>query len=387
MLVVHENGQQWRFGNKCKQQSHHLYVHHPKFYSSVVLGGSLGAAESYIQGEWSTDDLTGLLRFFLENAHTLKRLDAGFGKILVPVHKAYHKLHPNTIKGSRANIVAHYDLGNDFFTNFLDPSMMYSCAYFERSNTTLEEASIAKIDRICRKLALSPHEHVVEIGSGWGAFAVHAAQKYGCSVTTTTLSREQYRMTCDRVKQEGVDDRVTVMMADYRKLNGVFDKLVSIEMIEAVGWQHYPEYFSTCSRLLKSDGRMLIQSIVIQDQLYERAKRHVDFIKRYIFPGGCLPSITNLCTTATTYTDLQIINLEGITNHYIQTLTEWRKRFNRARNYYRSRGFSDAMMRMWNYYFCYSIAGFAEGRIGTIQMMFAKPTRRPLRAESLKGGG
>lgn len=376
-LILHENGQRWQFGNMGSQDIHHLYVHSPQFYTNVVLGGSLGAAESYILGEWSTDDLTGVLRLFLQNVAVLQRLDSGFGKILVPLHKIYHGLRINTLRGSQLNIAAHYDFGNDFFASFLDSSMMYSCAYFEQDDATLKEASYSKIDRICKKLKLHPSDHLLEIGSGWGAFAVYAAQNYGCSVTTTTLSREQYRMTDEQIKKAGLEDRVTVLMKDYRKLTGEFDKLVSIEMIEAVGWQQYPNFFSKCSSLLKPDGRMLIQSIVIQDQQYEFSKRHVDFIKRYIFPGGCLPSISILSKSAAVYTDLRLTNLEDMTRHYVMTLAEWLKRFIQAYDSYRSCGYNEAMIRMWEYYFCYSSAGFSEGRAGAVQLVFEKPDPKP----------
>ena len=372
-LVIHENGHQWQFGKASNSDLHHLTVNNPQFYSNVVFGGSLGAAESYVLGEWATDDLIRLLRFFLQNADALQSLDSGLGKILDPFHKVYHRLRTNSLSGSRLNIAAHYDFGNDFFAKFLDPTMMYSSAYFERDDMTLEEASYSKIDIICRKLELGASDHLVEIGCGWGAFSVYAAKNYGCSVTTTTLSREQYRMTKKRIQQAGLEGRVTVLLEDYRNLSGKFDKLVSIEMIEAVGWQRYPNFFSKCSSLLKPEGQMLLQSIVIEDQRYEVAKRHVDFIKRYIFPGGCLPSTTILSTTATAHTDLRLSHLEDMTHHYIKTLVEWRTRFIDAHDYYLSRGYDNAMIRMWGYYFCYSVAGFRERRTGVVQLVFDKP--------------
>ena len=372
-LILHENGHRWQFGNTGSRDIHYLYVHSPQFYTNVILGGSLGAAESYILGEWTTDDLARVLCFFLQNEGVLRRLDTGLGKILVPFYKISHRLRPNTLKGSRQNITAHYDLGNDFFSKFLDSTMMYSCAYFERGDMTLEEASNSKMDLICKKLKLCPSDQLLEIGSGWGAFAVYAAQNYGCTVTTTTLSHEQYKKTNERVLKADLEDRVTVLMTDYRNLTGMFDKLVSIEMIEAVGWQRYQNYLSKCSSLLKPAGQMLIQSIVIQDQQYEFSKRHVDFIKRYIFPGGCLPSITILTQTAKTCTNLRLTHLEDMTVHYIRTLGEWRKRFAHAYNYYRSIGYDNAMIRMWNYYFCYSTAGFCERRTGVVQLVFEKP--------------
>ena len=372
-LVVQENDQQWQFGNRDNKEIYRLRIHNQKFYSNVLLGGSLGAGESYILGEWSTDDLTGLLCFFLKNEDALKRLDAGLGKLLVPFHKIYHRLRQNTLKGSRLNISAHYDLGNDFFAKFLDSTMMYSCAYFERDDMTLEEASISKLELLCRKLELCPSDHLLEIGSGWGALAVYAAKNFGCKVTTTTLSREQFRMTQKRVRKAGIEDRVKVLMKDYRHLSGHFDKLVSIEMIEAVGWQQYSSFFSKCGSLLKSDGQMLIQSIVIQDQQYEFSKHHVDFIKRYIFPGGCLPSVATLSQTTSGYSDMRLSHLEDMTCHYIKTLAEWRRRFHLAHDYYRSVGYDDAMIRMWDYYFCYSMAGFCERRTGVVQLLFEKP--------------
>jgi cyclopropane-fatty-acyl-phospholipid synthase len=290
--------------------------------------------------------------------------------------KLSHALKRNTRDGARKNISAHYDLGNDFFRLFLDPTMMYSAALFPTDKTTLEEASIAKLEELCQQLELTSGDHLLEIGTGWGGMAIHAARKYGCRVTTTTISREQYEYACARVREEGLQDRVTVLCEDYRNLRGSFDKLVSIEMIEAVGHDFYSSYFQRCSQLLKPEGKMVIQAITIADQRYAAARDSVDFIQRYIFPGGSLPSVSVIADHLARDTDMQMIHLRDITRDYALTLAHWRERFLQAQSAVRDMGFDQTFMRMWEFYLAYCEGGFRERIIGTVQLAFAKPGYR-----------
>jgi cyclopropane-fatty-acyl-phospholipid synthase len=345
-------------------------------WTDVAFSGGLGAGEAYMAGRWHCDDLTGLARLFLRNPQVLYGLNRGPGRIMALVNKAWHALRRNTVRGSRRNIAAHYDLGNDMFSLFLDDTMMYSCAIFEHPRATLKQASMAKLDRVCRKLELQPGDHLLEIGTGWGGLAIHAARHYGCRVTTTTISGEQYRMTRERVEQAGLGDRITVLCEDYRNLTGEYDKLVSIEMIEAVGHAYFDTYFATCSRLLKPDGLMLLQSITIADQRYAAAKRAVDFIQRYIFPGGCLPSVAVLGDAVARNTDMRIVHLEDIGPHYATTLQRWRERFMARLDAVRKLGYPEEFIRMWEYYLCYCEGGFRERAIGTVQLLLGKPLNR-----------
>ena len=290
-----------------------------------------------------------------------------------PLYQLAHRLNRNTKRGSRKNIAAHYDLGNDFFKLFLDETMMYSSGIYETPESTLFDASTAKIERICQKLRLSPQDHLLEIGTGWGGFALHAARNFGCKVTTTTISREQYELATRRIADAGLSDRVTVVMEDYRDLKGQYDKLVSIEMIEAVGHEFFDTYFQCCSRILKPDGLFVLQGITIADQLYQGYIRRVDFIQRYIFPGGCLPSVTHVCDVLTRSTDLRLTHLEDFAVHYAKTLRDWRARFFNRIDEVKQLGFDDRFIRMWDYYLCYCEGAFLERNCGLVQMVFAKP--------------
>ncbi len=351
-------------------------VRSASFYTRMAFGGSIGAAEAYMSGAWTTDDLTSLVRILVRNREALDGMEKGPAKLLAPLNKLYHTLRDNSLSGSRRNIEAHYDLGNDFYSLFLDESMMYSAAIFEPATSSLEEASRAKVDRICRKLDLRPSDHLIEIGTGWGAFAIHAATHYGCRVTTTTISRRQFEHAVERVKALGLSDRITVLFEDYRELRGTFDKLVSIEMIEAVGHAYYDEFFSRCSKLLKPDGLMALQAITIADQIYEQALQSVDFIQRYIFPGSTIPSVTAICTSVARSSELRVVHHEDLTPHYARTLAEWRRRFLSNLPRVRELGYSERFIRMWEFYLCYCEGGFAERSIGSVQMMLAKPRNR-----------
>jgi cyclopropane-fatty-acyl-phospholipid synthase len=279
----------------------------------------------------------------------------------------------NTRAGARRNISAHYDLGNEFFALWLDESMMYSSAVYEHPGMCLAEAQNARLDHVCNKLALGPADRVIEIGTGWGGFAVHAASKYGCHVTTTTISREQYEFAARRIEAAGVQDRVKPLLEDYRDLRGTYDKLVSIEMIEAIGWKQFDTYFNKCSELLKPGGEMLIQAITIADQQFERTKRSVDFIQRYIFPGSSLTSVASMSQSIASRTDLQITDLEDIGLNYAQTLRDWRRNFLLKLSEVRDMGYPEAFIRMWEYYFCYCEGGFLERAISDVHLQARKP--------------
>lgn len=355
-----------------------LRVHDAAFYADAVYGGSIGVAESYMLGHWQADALSALIRLMVLNREIIDGLDErGLARVASPARKFLHWLNRNTQAGSRRNIAAHYDLGNDFFATFLDETWMYSSAIFTRPDMSLAEASTAKLDRICRKLALTPQDHVLEIGSGWGGFALHAARHYGCRVTTTTISAQQYELAKQRIDAAGLGDRITLLMQDYRELDGQYDKLVSIEMIEAVGHAYYDTYFRQCARLLKPHGQFLLQGITLADQRFDAAARSVDFIQRYIFPGSTIPSVTALLDSATRASDLRLFHLEDIGPHYATTLAHWRANFfaNLAR--VRALGYSEEFIRMWEFYLCYCEGGFAERALGDVQMLLVKPGARP----------
>ena len=376
-ITVDDGGERHEFGRPGEgAPAAEIKIRDARCFRHLVFGGGLGAAEAYIRGYWTCNDLVSLVRIFCQNAALSSGLEGGPARLLSPLVRMGHWLRRNTSSGSRRNIAAHYDLGNEFFALFLDQSMAYSCALFPRADSTLDEASTAKFDRICRKLDLTPDDHVLEIGTGWGGFALYAAQHYGCRVTTTTISRKQYEYSRQQVAAAGLAGRVSVLNEDYRALPGSYDKLVSIEMIEAVGHQYFDTYFRLCSQRLKPHGMMLLQAIVIPDQRYDRYRRSVDFIQRYIFPGGCLPSVGAICNSLRRVTDLRLFHLEDITSHYADTLALWRQRFRTNREQVRDLGFSEEFIRTWEYYFCYCEGGFRESAIGDVQMLLTKPACR-----------
>lgn len=353
-----------------------IQVTDPTFYTSISLRGSLGAAESYMAGLWHADSLVNVVRILVLNQNVLQGFEGGLASLQKIAGTIYHFAKQNSIQGSRRNIAAHYDLSNEMFELFLDPSMMYSCAYYEKHDSTLDEAQFAKLDLICRKLNLNPNDHVIEIGAGWGGFAIHAAKHYGCRVTTTTISEEQYAFAKERIKAEGLEGQIKLLRKDYRHLEGKYSKLVSIEMIEAVGHQYLDNYIAKCASLLDQNGCGLIQAITINDQFYARALKEVDFIKKYIFPGSFIPSISAILESAKKKSDLRLYNLEDITPHYARTLSDWRQRFLENSGKLRNMGFDDRFIKMWDYYFCYCIGGFEERSIGNCQLIFGKPDYR-----------
>ena len=353
-----------------------IEVINPQFWADAAFGGSVGAAESYIQGHWHCGDLTTLVRIMVLNRDVLNSMEGGLAAVAMPLRKSLHWLNRNSKAGSRRNIAAHYDLGNDLFKLFLDETMAYSCGIFERPKTSMYEASIAKFDAACRKLQLRTNDHLLEIGTGWGGLAIYAARNYGCRVTTTTISRAQYELARERVAAAGLADRVELLLADYRDLTGNYDKLVSIEMVEAVGHQFLETYLAKCSSLLKPQGAMLLQAITIRDQLYASALREVDFIQRYVFPGSFIPSITALANATTTATDLKVSRLEDIGPHYATTLRCWRDAFFANIDQVRALGYPEEFIRLWDFYLCYCEGGFVERQLGTVQMLLTKPQHR-----------
>ena len=374
-LTIIENGQKTVFGSD-KSMAATVTVHDAHFYGEIAFGGSIGAGEAYMLGYWKSDNLTNVIRIMAANQGVMDALEGGYQWASKPFLKVLHYLNRNTADGSRKNIAAHYDLGNDFFKLWLDPSMMYSSAIFAPLDVSLEAASNKKLQVICDKLDLKPTDHVVEIGTGWGGFAIYAAKHYGCKVTTTTISRQQFDEAVVRVNAENLQDKITLLLNDYRDLEGKFDKLVSIEMIEAVGHQFYDTYFKKCASLLKPNGMALIQAITIADQRFEAAKNSVDFIQRYIFPGSNIPSITAMLNSITKASDLKLYDCEDIGPHYATTLRKWRERFLANIDAVRKLGYSEEFIKMWEFYLCYCEGGFAERALGDVHLLLIKPENR-----------
>jgi cyclopropane-fatty-acyl-phospholipid synthase len=375
-----ENGLERRFGARdaACNLSATVWVDHPRFFADIAFGGSVGAGEAYIQGLWRCADLVSLVRILVVNRDLLNGLEGGWALISRPLLRAFHWVHRNSRGGSARNIAAHYDLGNDLYALMLDETMAYSCGIFASEHSTLAEASRAKFEAACRKLALNPNDHLLEIGTGWGGLAIHAAQHYGCRVTTTTISQAQFDYAREQVARLGLGDRITLLLEDYRDLSGQFDKLVSIEMIEAVGARYLDTYLGKCSALLRPDGAMLLQAITIQDQAYTQALRSVDFIQRYVFPGSFIPAISVIADSLRRVTDLKLFNLEDIGPHYARTLALWRENFKGKLDAVRRLGYSEQFIRLWEFYLCYCEGGFLERQLGDVQMLLTKPgCRRP----------
>ncbi|UHQ22105.1 cyclopropane-fatty-acyl-phospholipid synthase family protein [Lysobacter sp. 5GHs7-4] len=351
----------------------HLSVRDPRFYQAVASNGSVGAGEAYMDGYWDCDDPVALIRLLLRNRERLDAMERGGARLGGWAMRAWHALRRNTRAGSRRNIAAHYDLGNEFFALFLSSDLMYSSAVWEGGDDTLETASRRKLDLICAKLDLRPGDRVIEIGSGWGGFAVHAARHYGCHVTTTTISGEQYALAQARVAEAGLGDRVEVLRQDYRDLRGQYDKLVSIEMVEAIGASYLDSYFAQIGRLLRPGGRALIQAITIEDHRYTQALKSVDFIKRHVFPGSFIPSIAALLAAKTRASDLALIRLDDYGSSYARTLQAWRQRFLAQLAQVRAQGHDERFIRMWEHYLVYCEGGFREASIGVAQLLFARP--------------
>ncbi|HEY1726568.1 MAG TPA: cyclopropane-fatty-acyl-phospholipid synthase family protein [Steroidobacteraceae bacterium] len=354
-----------------------LRIHDAAFYRRAALGGSVGAGEAYMDGLWDCDDLVALVRILLRNRARLDALERGPARAAGLLLRAWAGLRRNSHRGSRRNIAAHYDLGNEFFRLFLDDNLMYSSALYASEQDTLESASWRKLERICQKLQLSARSRVIEIGSGWGGFALHAAGRYGCHVTTATISREQYQLARERVARAGLQDRIEVVLKDYRELDGRYDRLVSIEMIEAIGHQYLDTYFRKLGELLEPDGMALIQAITIEDHRYAQALHSVDFIKRHVFPGSFIPSISAMLDAMARTGDLKLFHLEDIGPSYALTLRAWRERFLKQREAVRALGFPERFIRLWDFYLAYCQGGFIERTTGDVQMLLTRPAARP----------
>ena len=359
-----------------------LCIEHPQTWADAAFGGTVGAGEAYIRGLWRCDDLTALVRIFVANRDVMNRMDSRWSFVSRPLLKFFHWANRNSRNGSARNIAAHYDLGNPLYELMLDETMAYSCAIFPRPEASLAVAQTAKFEAVCRKLDLKSTDHVLEIGTGWGGFAIHAVERYGCRVTTTTISSAQRDYALRKIAERNLSDRITVLLQDYRDLDGEYDKLVSIEMVEAVGAQFLDGFFGACSRLVKPDGAMLLQAITIQDQHYEQALASVDYIQRYVFPGSFIPSVTALTASMARATNLKLFHLEDIGPHYAHTLRLWRERFFRNLGRVRELGYPETFVRLWEYYLCYCEGGFLERQLGTVQMLLTKPgsRRAPLAA-------
>ncbi|QMR78355.1 cyclopropane-fatty-acyl-phospholipid synthase family protein [Enterobacter sp. RHBSTW-00175] len=367
-LTVREGAQVFHFGDMSAELRADVHIISPTVYWRVLTGGSLAAAEAWIDGEWETQQLTTLLQIFAHNRIMQRRLENGFRLLSRPVERIRHWTRRNHRQQARENIAAHYDLGNAFYAHFLDEDLLYSSALFTRPELTLIQAQQAKMARLCEQLALTSDDHLLEIGTGWGAMAEYAARHYGCRVTTTTLSQEQFAWANARIARAGLQDRVKVLLSDYRDLTGEFDKLVSVEMIEAVGRRYLPEFFRTCQARLRPGGKMAIQAITIQDQRYHDYSKSVDFIQRYIFPGGFLPSITAMSSLMTKHTDFVVRNLFDMGPDYARTLVHWRQQFAHAWQDIEKLGFDERFRRMWLYYFGYCEAGFNARTISVVQL-------------------
>lgn len=375
-ITVLEAGEAQHFGDVDAELQVTLTVTDPAFYQKLVLAGSVGGGEAYIHGFWRCDNLTALVQIFARNLDVLDKMDSTWARLSRPMLKLLNFRNRNTISQSRRNIAAHYDLGNAMYQLFLDPSMMYSSAVYPSADSTLAQAQQYKLQQICERLQLKASDHLIEIGTGWGSMAIYAAQHYGCKVTTTTISQQQHDYTKARVEALGLEDKITLLFEDYRLLTGTYDKLVSIEMIEAVGDDFLDNYFEKCSSLLKPDGIMVLQAITMVDHRYQQYVREVDFIKRYIFPGGCLPSISRMATAVATKTDLVIRQVQDIGFDYARTLKDWCDNFMAQRDAVHQLGYDDNFIRLWHFYLCYCEGGFRERATSAVHLVLSKPQNR-----------
>lgn len=349
-----------------------IHVHDMSMYRDFVKGGSIGAAEAFIAGKWSSPNLTNVIRIFAKAQQETDKLEAKKSLLNKVKNVVSHWQNKNTQSGSKRNILAHYDLGNELYTRFLDPEMMYSSAIYPDENSTLEQAQLHKLDTICQRLSLTENDHLLEIGTGWGGLAIFAAKNYGCKVTTTTISDAQFAYAEKRVKALGLQDKITLLKKDYRELTGTFDKVVSIEMIEAVGYEFLPSFFKQCNDRLKKGGKLLIQSITIADQRFEYYKNNVDFIQRYIFPGGFLPSVNVLNSHLTDHSEMVVEQIDDIGLDYAKTLAHWREKFTASWPELQTLGYDDTFKRLWLYYFAYCEGAFLERSTSTVHLVARK---------------
>ncbi|MCE9679485.1 cyclopropane-fatty-acyl-phospholipid synthase family protein [Shewanella sp. AS1] len=368
-----EGCEHWHLGQRQASLSGQIIVHDASFYKDVIMGGSIGAAEAYIDGKWSSPDLTQVIQVMARNQARLDKLESKMAWLSKVKNLFLRRKNSNSQQGSKRNILAHYDIGNDLYQRFLDSSMLYSCAVYSDTAASLSLAQENKMRLICEKLELSPGDRVIEIGTGWGGLALFMASEYDCHVTTTTISDAQYEFARERIEKAGLGDRIRLLKQDYRQLEGQYDKLVSIEMIEAVGHEFLPTFFSVCDRLLKADGKMLLQAITIADSRYEKYRKSVDFIQKYIFPGGCLPSVNVISSQLTEQTDMVISSIEDIGLHYARTLKDWRVGFEQNWTELEALGYSETFKRLWLFYFGYCEGAFKERVISTHHIVSRKP--------------
>jgi cyclopropane-fatty-acyl-phospholipid synthase len=365
--------QTYRFGDENAELRATVRVYNERVFKRVLLGNDVGFGESYMDGDWSSPNVVDTIRLMLRNIATFENNNRLFSFFKEAFDFISHKFRANTITGSRKNIEYHYDLGNDFYKLFLDPTMAYSCGVYEKINDSPEESQINKFDLICRKLKLTPQDHVLEIGTGWGGFALYAAGQYGCKVTTTTISREQYEFAAERFERNGFGkEQINLLYEDYRNLKGTFDKIVSIEMFEAVGYKFYDEYFSTCNRLLKEHGSMLLQTITIPDQKFSAYRRRADWIQKYIFPGSELASVNGVLESLKRVSQLTLFHMQDIGTHYARTLSVWREKFNKALGSVKALGFDERFVKMWDYYLASCEAAFLERQISDCHLLLSK---------------
>ena len=360
-------------------------IHDQSFWRLMATGGSVGAAEAYMAGLWDSPDLVAVIQVLARNRDALDRVDEGSARLTGAVLKIWHHFNRNSLTGSRKNIAAHYDLGNEFFAAWLDPRMMYSSGLYLSDQDDLAQAQDNKLHRICRQLQLGPDDHLLEIGTGWGGLAEFAAAEYGCRVTTTTISKEQYKLAGERIRAAGLEDRVELLMKDYRELDGQYNKIVSVEMIEAVGHHYLDTYLGKIDRLLKPDGLALIQAITIEDFRYANALRSVDFIKRYVFPGSFIPSVSAITASMARATRLGLVELADFGTSYALTLRDWRLRFEAAWESIAEMGFDETFRRRWRYYLAYCEGGFRERAISDVHLLMAGPDYRPALETGLTG--
>lgn len=375
-ITVSEAGVEQHFGDEHAELKTVITVLDPAFYQKLILAGSVGGGEAYIHGYWRCDNLTALVQIFARNLAVLDKMDSTWARLSRPVLKLLNYRNRNTLSQSKRNIAAHYDLGNAMYQLFLDSSMMYSSAVYPSQEASLAEAQQHKLAQICQRLQLKSEDHLIEIGTGWGSMAIYAAQHFGCKVTTTTISQQQYDYTAQRIRELGLEQQITLLFKDYRELEGTYDKLVSIEMIEAVGDDFLDNYFEKCSSLLKPDGIMVLQAITMVDNRYQQYVREVDFIKRYIFPGGCLPSISRMANAVADKTDLVIRQVQDIGFDYARTLKDWCDNFMTQRDAVHQLGYDDNFIRLWHFYLCYCEGGFRERATSAVHLVLTKPQNR-----------
>lgn len=375
-ITIVEGNQHYCFGDSSAELKTVITVLEPAFYRKMVLSGSVGGGEAYINGFWRCDNLTALVRIFALNLETLDKLDSAITRLGRPILKLIDRGNRNSKQQAKKNIAAHYDLGNDMYRLFLDDSMMYSSAVYKDDSVSLAQAQQDKLKLICEKLQLKSTDHLVEIGTGWGGMAIYAAQHYGCKVTTTTISQQQYDYAKARIEQLGLQDNITLLLEDYRDLSGEYDKLVSIEMVEAVGEAYLDTYFEKCASLLKPDGLMVLQAITIVDQRYQQYVKEVDFIKRYVFPGGCLPSVSRMTDAISRNTNLVVRHLQDIGFDYARTLKHWSDNFMHSRDKVHQLGYDDNFVRLWQFYLSYCEGGFLERSTSAVHLVLSKPGNR-----------